>query len=117
MPQIVTQQEQEIEVDMWHDPEIEETLRKAKQIADSIGENKGYSLTAGNGAEEGDKIEGFKVDGHTKHIKPGDGGGIHQQQRLKKEVISLRYPRPQSRLNLDPALHWILYSGEETINC
>jgi len=82
MPQIITQQEKEVEVDTWHDPGILESLEKAKQAA-GIGTNKGYSLTGGNGAQKGDKVEGFRADGHTKHIKPGDGGGIHTDARIE----------------------------------
>jgi len=86
MPEIITQEEQEIEVDMWHNPELLKSLEKAKKAAGIIEVPKKKSaLTGGSGAEDGKKVNGFRTDGHEHHIEPGDGGGIHTDATIKSK--------------------------------
>jgi hypothetical protein len=90
MPEIITQEEQEVEVDIWHNPEIVESLEKAKQSA-GIDEP---AITGGSGGEKGKQTEGFKTDGHKHHITPGAGTGIHTNSTIesKGEISTISTP-------------------------
>lgn len=103
IPEIITQQEQEVEVDMWNNPELLESLERAKQTAGIVPISKSSAITGGNGGEKGPLIEGFRTDGHDAKIEKGNGGGIHTDATIEKDGEISTISKPTESKPIKPA--------------